>query len=137
MLLFSREQNSSIPGEFRFRKVPTVLVGILQGLLTGILGIGGGIIVVPFLTYLLGMPILLAIGTSLFVILFSAIVGLFGKVATGQFNLGLTVWIVLGTVPAAQIGAWAAQKTTERSLRFFLVTLLGIILAKMIGSLFF
>jgi uncharacterized membrane protein YfcA len=83
------------------------------------------------------MPILLAIGTSLFVILFSAIVGLLGKIATGQFNLGIIIWVVLGTVPAAQLGARVAQKTNQRLLRLFLIALLGFILAKMIGSLFF
>jgi len=136
MLLFSRAKDSSVAGEFRFRKLPTSLVGILQGFLTGLLGIGGGFIVVPFLIYLLDMPTLLAIGTSLGVILFSAIVGLFGKVATAQFNLGITIWVVLGTIPAAQMGAWIVQKTNPRLLRFFLLILLGLILAKMIGSFF-
>jgi uncharacterized membrane protein YfcA len=137
MLLFSREKDSSMTGEFRFRKVPTFLVGVLKGFLTGLLGIGGGFIVVPFLIYLLDMPTLLAIGTSLLVILFSAIVGLFGRIATGQFDLGITTWVVLGTIPAAQMGAWVAQKTSQRLLRFFLVILLGLILARMIGSLLF
>ena len=136
MLLFSQAQDSSVAGEFQFRKLPTVLVGILQGFLTGILGIGGGFIVVPLLIYLLDMPTLLAIGTSLVVILFSAIVGLFGKVVTGQFNLGITIWVILGTIPAAQMGARIAQNTSPRLLRFFLVMLLGLILAKMIGSFF-
>jgi len=136
MLLLSQAQDDSMGGEFQLRKLPTFLVGILQGFLTGILGIGGGFIVVPLLIYLLDMPTLLAIGTSLFVILFSAIVGLLGKVATGQFILGITIWVVLGTIPAAQIGAWIAQKTSPRLLRFFLVILLGLILAKMIGSIF-
>lgn len=136
MLLLSQAQDDSMGGEFQLRKLPTSLVGILQGFLTGLLGIGGGFIVVPFLIYLLDMPTLLAIGTSLFVILFSAIVGLLGKVATGQFILGITIWVVLGTIPAAQIGAWIAQKTSQRLLGLFLVILLGLILTKMIGSLF-
>lgn len=136
MLLFSQEKDGSMAGEFRFRKLPTFLVGILQGFLTGLLGIGGGFIVVPLLIYLLNMPTLLAIGTSLLVILFSAIVGLFGKVATSQFNLGIIIWVILGTIPAAQIGAWIAQRTNPKLLRFFLMLLLGLILAKMISSLF-
>jgi uncharacterized membrane protein YfcA len=136
MLLLSQAQDDSMGGEFQLRKLPTFLVGILQGFLTGILGIGGGFIVVPLLIYLLDMPTLLAIGTSLFVILFSAIVGLFGKIATSQFNLGITIWVILGTIPAAQMGARIAQKTNPRLLRFFLVILLGLILAKMIGSIF-
>lgn len=136
MLLFSQAKDSSVAGEFHFRKLPTILVGILQGFFTGILGIGGGFIVVPLLIYLLGMPTLLAIGTSLVVILLSAIVGLFGKIATSQFNLGITIWVILGTIPAAQMGARIAQKTNPRLLRFFLVILLGLILAKMIGSIF-
>jgi len=97
MLLFSQAQDSSTAGEFQFRRLHTVLVGILKGLLTGLLGIGGGFIVVPLLIYLLNMPTLLAIGTSLLVILFSAIAGFFGRLATGQFNLGITIWVTLAT----------------------------------------
>lgn len=137
MLLFSAKRGGPLSAEFGLRKLPTLLVGILQGLLTGLLGIGGGFIVVPSLVYLLDMPTLLAIGTSLFVILFSATVGLLGKIATAQFNPGITTWVVLGAVPAARLGAWVAQKTDQRLLRLFLIALLGLILAKIVGDLLF
>jgi uncharacterized membrane protein YfcA len=137
MLLLSAKRGGPPSAEFCLRKLPTLLVGILQGLLTGLLGIGGGFIVVPFLVYLLDMPTLLAIGTSLLIILFSAIAGLFGKIMTIQFNPTITIWVVAGSIPAAQIGAWVAQKTGQRLLRLFLIILLGLILARVIGDLVF
>ncbi|NIM99420.1 MAG: TSUP family transporter [candidate division Zixibacteria bacterium] len=132
MLVFRPQQELAPPEEYQLRKPQTVLVGLLKGFVTGVLGIGGSFIVIPLMIYSLGMPIHKAVGTSLVVTLFSAVAGLLGKIAIGHFDLQMMVWVVLGTIPATQIGVWGAQRSGPRFLRLSLLMLLIGILIWMI-----
>ena len=134
MLLFHRQEDPAIARQYHLRRLPTVFVGLFQGLVTGVLGIGGGFIVIPLMVSFLDMPIHKAVGTSLVVILFAAVTGFIGKLAIGHFDLQVILCVVLGTVPATQAGAWAAQKSSPRLLRLSLVILLIGILLGMIWS---
>lgn len=134
MLLFPRPEDRANPPEFHLRRLSTVFTGLVQGFLTGVLGIGGGFIVIPLMIHLADMPTHKALGTSLLIVLFSAMAGFVGKLAIGHFELSIIIWVVLGIVPAAQFGAWASQKSSPRLLRLFLVILLVLILFKMIWS---
>lgn len=134
MLLFLRQEGRAVPGEYHLRRLPTFVVGLFKGFVTGVLGIGGSFIVVPLMIYVLDMPIHSAVGTSLIVTLFSAVAGFLGKLAIGHYDFSIILWVVLGTIPATQAGAWAAQKSNPRLLRLFLVTLLIVILLWTTGS---
>lgn len=70
-----------------------VLLGLASGILAGLLGVGGGIVIVPVLTLLFGLPLALAKGTSLLVIIPTAIVGTIRNRASGLTELrsGLVV----------------------------------------------
>ncbi|MET0476779.1 MAG: sulfite exporter TauE/SafE family protein [Actinomycetota bacterium] len=92
-------------------------IGVVAGLLSGLLGIGGGVIMVPAFTELLGMSLKSAIATSL------VCVGIFGVPATithaflGDIDWRLAVLLTIGVIPGARIGASLTIRTAERRLR--------------------
>jgi len=97
-----------------YKAVP--LGGFVSGIVSGLLGVGGGIVNVPFLTYL-GLPIHYAVATSSFAIVFTAISG-----TTKHYLLGHVVvkWLVLlvpGLIIGAQVGARIAKVTKAKNLK--------------------
>ena len=80
------------------------------GLLTGILGVGGGFLIVPALVMLLGMPMHHAVGTSLIVIAMNSVAGFIGHLSGMTIDLPLiTVFIVAGVV-----GTFAGARLGKR-----------------------
>jgi uncharacterized membrane protein YfcA len=74
----------------RSRRPLVAAVGFGVGLLTGFLGVGGGFLIVPALTLLTGLPIHVAVGTSLLVIALNSAAGVAGHLRQGEMPLGLT-----------------------------------------------
>jgi uncharacterized protein len=96
-------------------------LGFISGLLTVLLGIGGGFIMVPAIIYLLGMSAQVVVGTSLLQILFvTAITTLVHATTTRSVDIVLAVLLLLGSVVGAQYGAWLAQKMKPELLRMIL-----------------
>jgi uncharacterized membrane protein YfcA len=96
-------------------------LGFLSGLLTVLLGIGGGFIMVPAMIYLLGMSAQVVVGTSLLQILFvTAFTTLIHATTTRSVDIVLAVLLLLGSVVGAQYGAWLAQKMKPELLRMIL-----------------
>lgn len=124
VLVMPRREGRTRHADAEKHKLTPVFCGLFQGSVTGVLGIGGGFIIVPLMIYFLKMKIHKAVGTSLIVILFSAVAGLFGKVAVGHFDIQTIVWVIAGVIPATQAGAWTAQKASPRILRLILAGLL-------------
>lgn len=87
------------------------------GVLTGLLGVGGGFMVVPALTGMLGMPMSMAVGTSQLVILTNAAAGLVGRATGGGVDWALGVAFGSGGVVGAAIGSRIAGRVDERYLR--------------------
>jgi uncharacterized membrane protein YfcA len=80
-------------------------IGFVGGLLVAIMGIGGGFILVPAMIYLLGMPVGLVAGTSLFQIIFTTgITTLLQAVSTHAVDVVLAAMLIVGGVIGAQIG---------------------------------
>jgi len=132
MLLFKERIDNNIEEGILTKKITTILIGLVQGILTGMLGIGGGFIIVPLMIYLLGMPVHSAVGTSLVVIFFSANAGIVGKAAGLSLTLGSAWLVVVGAIPCAQIGGWTTSKTKPHVLRNFLFALLVVVLISML-----
>ena len=103
-------------------------LGFLSGLLTVLLGIGGGFIMVPAMIYLLGMSAQVVVGTSLLQILFvTAITTLVHATTTRSVDIVLAVLLLLGSVVGAQYGAWLAQRMKPELLRMILaIVVLGV-----------
>lgn len=106
---------------------PAVL-GFLTGILTVILGVGGGFIMVPAMIYLLGMPARVVVGTSLFQILFvTAISTLVHALTTQAVDIVLAGILLLGGVIGAQVGALFAARVPADLLRMMLAVLVLLI----------
>ena len=91
-----------------------VLVGVVSGLLAGLLGIGGGIVLIPGLVLLAGVDINTARGTSLLVVLITAVTASITTVRAGQANTAVGLWAGLAGAPAALVAALVAQTIPQR-----------------------
>jgi uncharacterized membrane protein YfcA len=104
-----------------------VLVGIGVGFLTGFFGVGGGFLIVPALVLLLGLPMPLAVGTSLVAISLNALWGLLGNLQFGTFDLMLTTLFAVGGVVGVLTGGKLAGRLPDRTLRAaFAVLVVGL-----------
>jgi uncharacterized membrane protein YfcA len=98
-----------------------LLLGFFSGVLTVLLGVGGGFLVVPAMIYLLGMSTTVVVGTSLMQILFvTAATTLIHATTTKSVDIVLAVLLLVGSVVGAQFGARFAQKAKPELLRMFL-----------------
>ena len=103
------------------------LVGVAAGLLSGLLGIGGGLVIVPALAGMLGMPLKRALGTSLVAVVVLVIPGTFVHAALGNIDWAVALFLVIGSVPGARLGATAALGTKERTLRVMVGSFLALV----------
>jgi hypothetical protein len=112
-----------------------LLLGFLSGMLTVLLGVGGGFLVVPAMIYLLGMSAQVVVGTSLLQILFvTAATTLVHATTTKSVDIVLAVLLLIGSVIGAQFGARLAQTVKPELLRMFLaVTVLAVAFRMAIG----
>jgi uncharacterized membrane protein YfcA len=95
------------------RGVSSVLfayVGLGLGVFSGLLGIGGGVALNPVLVYGLGLPIRHAAGSSVAVLLVTAIAGTVSHALRGNVHLELSMVLLLGGTVSAQIGAVSSQR---------------------------
>lgn len=92
-------------------------IGLGAGFVSGLLGVGGGILMVPAFTILLGMPLKRALGTSLLVIAVLVIPGTLVHWALGNIDWAIFLALTLGVVPGARLGARLALGARERTLR--------------------
>ena len=115
------------------------------GIITGIMGIGGGILVIPVLVLVLRFRMVNAVGTSLAMMLFTSLGGISGYIINGMNVSGLPeytigyiywpAWLALGatSITLAQVGAITAHKIHGRYLNYLLVVLLIYISLDMLG----
>jgi uncharacterized protein len=106
---------------------PPVLVGVgvLAGLLSGLLGVGGGIVMVPGFTEVARIPLKTAIATSLACVGIFAIPGTITHGLLGDIDWRFALLLAIGVVPGARLGAHAAIRTTNRRLRLAVAGFLG------------
>lgn len=114
-----------------------LLLGMVVGVLTMLLGVGGGFIMVPAMLYLLGMGTQVVVGTSLFQILFVTIATtMVHALTTGAVDIVLAGLLLLGSVTGAQFGARFAQKVKPEYLRMALAVIVLLVAARMAVGLF-
>ena len=98
--------------------------GLVAGLVSGLLGVGGGIILVPIFTTMLGMPLKRALGTSLVTISALVIPGTIVHALLGHIDWAIFAVLTLGVIPGARIGAKLALRAKDRTLRLAVGTFL-------------
>lgn len=103
-----------------------VFVSFLTGLLAGILGIGGGLIRMPALIYLVGVPTHVAVGTDLFEVTISGLYGAASYSYKGRTELLAAIIMLVGASIGAQIGAVATKYVKGYGIRvFFGIAVIG------------
>ncbi|MBY8870623.1 sulfite exporter TauE/SafE family protein [Micromonospora sp. PLK6-60] len=91
--------------------------GVVVGLVTGLVGAGGGFLVVPALALLGGLPMPVAVGTSLVVIAMKSFAGLAGYLSSVQINWGLAVAVTAAAVVGSLLGGRLAGRIPADLLR--------------------
>jgi uncharacterized membrane protein YfcA len=112
--------------------IALALTGVIGGLLSGLFGIGGGIIMVPLLISLTGMDQRHASATSLVAIIPTAIAGSVTYLANGQIDLLAGLIIAVGAVGGAIIGSALLKRIPLVWLRWMFIVLILVVAARMV-----
>ena len=131
------------PLKVRFRtsglyisSIPVVLIGALVGMLSAVMGVGGGFIMVPAMIYILGMPTKVVVGTSLFQIIFvSAFTTILHATTNFTVDAVLAVLLLIGGVIGAQIGTGIAVRLKAEQLRILLAGMVLLVCFKIAADL--
>jgi hypothetical protein len=113
------------PGAAQRSRSAFALVGAGAGLLSGLLGIGGGIVMVPGFTQLGGLPIKSAIATSLVCVAAFAVPGTITHGVLGNIDWRAAAFLALTVIPGSRLGAAATMRASDRRLRQVVAALLG------------
>ena len=130
---------ANLPLRWRFYKsglyispIAPLILGFVTGIMTMLLGVGGGFIMVPAMLYLLGMGAQVVVGTSLFQILFVTMTAtMMHSLTTKAVDIVLAVLLLIGSVIGAQIGAQFAQKMRPEYLRLTLAIIVLLVALRM------
>ena len=132
-----------LPFKIKFRKshlyisvLPPIFIGLLVGILSSIMGIGGGFILVPAMIYILGMPTQVVIGTSLLQIVFVTTVSTIMHSYINQtVDVVLSSLLLIGAVVGAQMGTRAMVLLRGEQIRFLLAIIIIIVASVLIGEI--
>lgn len=107
--------------EPRMPVLPIVFLGFCVGLLTGLLGVGGGVVVLPALVYLIGQHTAKAVGTSLLLVWIASLAAVVWKCSAGQIDIWLLGVLLLGGIAGTFIGTKIGLRLTGSRLRLYFV----------------
>jgi uncharacterized membrane protein YfcA len=103
------------------------LIGVAAGTLSGLLGIGGGVLMVPAFSVWVGMPLKETIATSLACVGIFAIPGTLTHWYLGHIDWTFAIGLTIGVIPGARIGARFTINAADRVLRYSVGAALGVI----------
>ena len=132
-----------LPFKMRFRKSKLYIsvllpagIGFFVGILTAIMGVGGGFVMVPAMIYLLGMPTSVVVGTSLFQIIFVSANATFFQATLNQtVDVVLALILLLGGVIGAQFGTKIGAKLNGEQIRSLLAFIVLAVCGKLLLDL--
>ena len=132
-----------LPFKLRFHRsklyisaIPPIIIGFFVGVLSAMMGVGGGFIIIPAMVYLLGMSTNVVVGTSLFQIIFVTANSTFFQSYLNQtVDIVLASLMIVGGVIGAQIGARLGTKLKAEYLRGILAILVLVVCAKIFTDL--
>ena len=114
-VMTTKESMTAVSNKKRF--IQSVFCGIIIGFICGFIGAGGGMMMLLILTGVLGYELKTAVGTSVFIMTFTALTGAISHFAIGGvFDLWTMIFCVLSTLLWAQIAARFANKSTPKVL---------------------
>ena len=141
-LLFRRSAVRSVPGaDVQSLRSPVMRLGMLLSALVGILssvfGVGGGIVHVPFLIVVLGIPVHTATATSHFVLAITSLAGCLTFFSQGQVNLAVAASMGAGVLIGAQGGAILSRRMRSEPIRRILAIALAVFAVRLILRIVF
>ncbi|MDP1632592.1 MAG: sulfite exporter TauE/SafE family protein [Caulobacter sp.] len=134
----------ALPWKMRFPKsrlyisvIPPIVLGFLIGILSAIMGVGGGFILVPAMVYLLRMPANVVVGTSLFqIVITTALTSVLQAGRNQTVDIVLATLLLIGGVVGAQLGARASARFRAEELRALLALIVLLVGLRMGLGLF-
>ncbi len=127
------EHDEIIMFGFEKRELLSTAFGLVAGFSSGLLGIGGGVVMVPILVTVGKMPMHKAVATSMFIMIFTSIAGAGVKLTNGQVHPDLAIFLIIGIIIGAQIGARLVKRVNTIALQrifgiMMIVALVSIVL---------
>ncbi|MUW14239.1 TSUP family transporter [Halorubrum sp. CBA1125] len=128
--LADRVQSIHIPpmvtlrGGVRVSGTIVFAVGLVIGVLSGFLGVGGGFLLMPAMMYGLGVPAAIAVGTDILQITISGAFGAFTYAQSGAVALPVVAFLLLGSALGARIGAGATNLVDEDEIKGYFAAML-------------
>lgn len=132
-----------LPLKVRFRKshlyislIPPLVIGLLIGVISSVMGVGGGFILVPAMIYIIGMPTQIVVGTSLLQIVFvTAVSTVLHSYINHTVDVMLSSLLLVGAVVGAQIGTRVMVRLSGEHIRFFLAVIILLVALVLVGEL--
>jgi uncharacterized membrane protein YfcA len=113
-----------------------LFLGMLVGVLSAIMGVGGGFIMVPVMVYILRMPMHVVVGTSLFQILFTCLnVTVMQSWMNHTVDFMLALMLLIGSVLGAQLGARVSRRLKADQLKILMSVIVLVVMIKMLVGL--
>jgi uncharacterized protein len=127
----SLTDQSGLTYNYTYNQTRGILISILVGYISPVLGIGGGIIHVPALVQWLQFPVFVATATSHFILAIMATVSVVVHAIKGSYNdpkiLHMVIGLIIGVIPGAQVGAWLSHKIKSKTIIQVLAVCLGLV----------
>lgn len=127
--------------EYAYSKYIGIMVSVLVGFLSPLLGIGGGIIHVPAMVHWLRFPVYVATATSHFILAIMSTVSIVVHALQGNYNdpavLHMIIWLAIGTVIGAQAGALLSHKIKTTVIIKALAVCLGLVGIRLLMDFFY
>ena len=112
--------------------VALIAIGVATGILAGLLGVGGGVIMVPAMMMLLHMPAAMAKGTSVFVIIPTSIMGTFRNRTKKNVDLRAAATVGLSGIPSAIVGGWISARMSDSVSNVLFASLLIVVAVRLV-----
>ena len=120
----------------RMSPVMPLILGVFVGILSAVMGVGGGFIMVPVMVYLLRMPMHVVAGTGLFQMLFTCInVTIMQSISNHTVDFMLALLLLIGSSIGAQIGVKAGKKLNGDQMKILLASIVLIVMFKILYQL--
>ena len=133
-MLGGRKDTADVAGDQHLPVVKITLLGVAVGLISGLVGAGGGFLLVPALDLLAGLPMPIAVGTSLVVISMQSFAGFAGHLSAEHIDWRLAGLVIAAAVVGALIGgrlvAFVDANTLRKLFGWFVLLMASLILAQ-------
>lgn len=115
----------------RYRWLWFLAIGAVAGFLSGLFGVGGGVVIVPLLVLLLGFDQKVAAGTSLAAIVPTSLVGVISYAVTGNVSWISGGLLAIGAVGGAQLGTLLLHKLPQRAIRWAFIAFMVVVIVSL------